>query len=184
MGRKEARTWSDGRSGICPLGYLLLRVNAISRHLPLLVISGLEFYYNLQYHRAPLFFFLFCNSFIFHYFGKHLEVAAYVNLTLLSARFKVIKFFSLSDTGTLVLKAHLRISLCFPYCTSLVGGRYLDFFIDGGHCLNYSVDVRSKWKFFPVLVSINLVGCYMCENKYWNVVGKSSAVRGPKRCFF
>ena len=40
-------------AGFAPLGYLLLRVNATSLHLPLLVISGLEFYYNLQYHRGP-----------------------------------------------------------------------------------------------------------------------------------
>ena len=46
-------------AGFAPLGYLLLRVNAISRHLPLLVISRLEFYYNLQYHRAPPPFFSF-----------------------------------------------------------------------------------------------------------------------------
>jgi len=133
-------------AGFAPLGYLLLRVNAISRHLPLLVISGLEFYYNLQYHRAPpnpppLFF---CYSFIFHYFGKHLEVAAYVNLTPVSARFKILKFFPRSDTGMLGLKAHLRISLCFTYCTALVRGRGLNFFIEGGHCLNYASDVRSK----------------------------------------
>lgn len=132
-------------AGFAPLGYLLLRVNAIPRHLPLLVISGLEFYYNLQYHRAaPPHFFIFCYSFIFHYFGKHLEFAAYVDLTLVSARFKILKFSSRSDIRALDLKAHLRISLCFTYCTSLIGEIYLHFFIDGGLCLNYSVDVRSK----------------------------------------
>ena len=186
-GKRKREREVMAEAGFAPLGYLLLRVNAISRHLPLLVISGLEFYYNLQYHRAPPFppfFFLFCYSFIFYYFCKHLEAAAYVNLTLVSARFKILKFFSRSDSGTLGLKAHLRISLCFAYCTSLVRGRYFNFFIYGRHFLNYSVDVMSKCKFVSVLVSINLVERYMCENKYRNVVRRSSAVRGPKRCVF